>query len=116
MSTWTFLSNHAHVLLVLAQSPDARVRDVAVLVGITERAVQRILRDLSTEGYISVTKEGRRNHYDVRGDRPLRHPVERGVCIRELLGLLEHSGSLQDGCEQRGSEDVGVGLQGDVAS
>lgn len=89
LPTWTFLSSHAHVLLCLARAPDLRIRDLARLIGITERAVQRILLALSTGGYLSVTKDGRRNHYTICVDLPLRHPVEGGVTIRELVHLVE---------------------------
>ena len=86
--SWTFLTNHAHVLFCLAESPSARLRDVADRVGITERAVQRIVSDLHEEGYISIHKEGRRNSYSINERMTLRHPVEEGVCIKDLLGLL----------------------------
>jgi DNA-binding MarR family transcriptional regulator len=85
---WTFLTNHGHVLLCLARAPDRRIRELAEDVGITERAVQRILRDLTDGGYLSVEKEGRRNHYVVRDEAPLRHPVEARHTVGELLGAL----------------------------
>ncbi len=86
-SGWTFLTNHAHVLICLASDPAARVRDVAELVGITERAVQRILTDLEAEGYLERGREGRRNHYDVRTRRPLRHPLEEHRTAEDLIRL-----------------------------
>ena len=73
---WTFLTNHAHVLLCLAREPEILMRDVAVAVGITERAVQRIIADLERDGYLVRTRDGRRNRYEVRSDLPLRHPIE----------------------------------------
>ncbi|MFN9999563.1 MAG: helix-turn-helix transcriptional regulator [bacterium] len=85
---WTFLTNHGHVLLCLARAPDRRIRELAEDVGITERAVQRILRDLTDGGYLSVEKEGRRNHYVVRDEAPLRHPVVARHTVGELLGAL----------------------------
>lgn len=85
MSTWTFLSNHAHILRLLHDDRDLRVRDLALKVGITERAVQRIVHDLVEEGYLSVTKRGRRNHYEPNLDAHLRHPLEEGVTIRQFL-------------------------------
>ena len=92
MSGWTFFSNHAHVLLLLCEEPDLRMRDIAVRVGITERAVQRIIHDLVEEGYLQVEKEGRRNHYEANLDAHLRHPLEEGVTIRELLtGLSQRA-------------------------
>ena len=87
-SPWTFLSNHSHVLILLGQEPGLRMRDLAVRVGVTERAVQRIIAELAQEGYIEVEKEGRRNRYRVRRDRTLRHPVEEGVRIGALLDLV----------------------------
>lgn len=89
---WTFLTNHAHVLLVIAGDPGVRMRDVALRVGITERAVQRIVAELETAGYLERTREGRRNRYVVRRDLPLRHPIERHRSIAALLDLLAASG------------------------
>ena len=86
-SGWTFLTNHAHVLLVVRRDPRARLRDIAESVGITERAVQLILDDLETEGYVRRTKIGRRNEHTVLGG-PLRHPLEHGRAVDELLDAL----------------------------
>lgn len=85
---WTFLSNHGHVLVCLARDPDARLRDVALLVGITERAVQKILADLDAAGVVERRREGRRNRYRLRTDRPLRHPIEAHRTVAALLGML----------------------------
>lgn len=85
---WTFLSNHAHVLISLADDPEARMRDVASRVGITERAVQRIVTELEEGGYLERLKEGRRNRYRVTASRPLRHPIERHCATDELLDLV----------------------------
>ncbi len=85
---WTFLTNHAHVLLCIAQEPEILMRDLAVRVGITERAVQRIVSELEAEGYLVKHREGRRNRYDVVADLPLRHPVERHQRISALLALV----------------------------
>lgn len=85
---WTFLTNHSHVLVCLARDPDLRLRELAQLVGITERAVQSILRDLETGGYLSRRRVGRRNRYDVHPDHPMRHPVEAGHTIAEILAML----------------------------
>ena len=87
-SLWTFLTNHAHVLIALAAEPDARLRDVAERVGITERAVQLIVGDLERAGLLTRTREGRRNHYALHPDVPLRHPVEAHVHVAELLRLI----------------------------
>ena len=87
-STWTFLTNHAHVLVCLAEEPDIRARDIATRVGITERAAQAIVADLVSEGYVTRTREGRRNRYTVKADAPLRHPLEHDHTIGELLVTL----------------------------
>jgi DNA-binding transcriptional ArsR family regulator len=89
---WTFLGNHAHVLFVLAQDPTCRLRDVAARVGITERAVARLVADLAAEGYLEVEREGRRNRYRVDGGRPLRHPLERHRTVRDLVDLILRGG------------------------
>ena len=88
MADWTFLTNHAHVLLCVARDPDVRLRDVASAVGITERAAQRIVADLVEAGYLERTREGRRNRYRLNPALPLRHPLEREHQVQELLGVL----------------------------
>lgn len=85
---WTFLSNHAHVLLCLGRNPDARLRDVATEVGITERAVQGIVGDLEAAGVIVRERHGRRNRYRLNPDAPLRHRLEAHRTIRALLALV----------------------------
>ncbi len=103
-STWTFLSNHAHVLGLLCNEPDLRMRDIAEQVRITERAVQRIIHDLVEEGYVVVRKEGRRNHYDINFDAHLRHPLEAGVSIRmflEGIGNLRAEAKSRTSAEER---------------
>lgn len=82
---WTFLSNHSHVLICLARDPELRMRDVAQLVGITERAVQRIVRELTDAGVLRLEKIGRRNRYHVAGQQPLRHPLEAHHTIEDLI-------------------------------
>ena len=86
--TWTFLTNHAHVLLVVRADPHALLADVARGVGITVRAVQLILADLERDGYVSRTRVGRRNSYVVHGG-PMRHPLEQGRAVEDLLGALD---------------------------
>ena len=86
---WTFLSNHAHVLVYVHQHPTLRIRDIAEAVGITERATQAIVADLVAEGYVQRFREGRRNVYQVTGDVPLRHPVEADHTVADLLAMLE---------------------------
>jgi hypothetical protein len=88
MSKWTLFSNHGHVLVVLSRDADARLRDVAQIVGITERAVQKIVRDLQDGGLVSVTKHGRRNRYRLRLNQPLRHSLEAHCTIGELLDMV----------------------------
>ena len=85
---WTFLSNHGHVLVCLARDPGVRVRDMAVRVGISERAVLRILGELVTADYVRRKREGRRNRYAVRTDLPLRHPVEAHRRVGDLVAAL----------------------------
>jgi DNA-binding Lrp family transcriptional regulator len=85
---WTFLTNHAHVLNCVAGDPDIRLRDIAERVGITERAAQAIVADLVEDGYLTRTRVGRRNRYEVHGDQPLRHPIERDHEVGELLTVL----------------------------
>ena len=86
--TWTFLTNHAHVLISLAGDPTLRIRDLAARVGITERAIQRIISDLEEAGYLTHDRDGRRNLYRVRANRPLRHPVEAHQTVAALLQAL----------------------------
>ncbi len=90
-STWTFLTNHTHVLLCLSRDPGMRMRDIAQEVGITERAVQRIIADLRSTGYLTGTRDGRRVEYTVHRDKHLRHPLERGCRIGDVLDVLEHA-------------------------
>ena len=87
-SDWTFLNNHTHVLLCLAREPGARLRDVAMLVGITERAVQKIVRDLEESSVLRRFRDGRRNKYEIDFSQPLRHPLESNHTVGELLGLF----------------------------
>lgn len=85
---WTFLTNHAHVLFCIAQDPGIRLRDVADRVGITERAVQRIVSELVDGGYITRQRHGRRNTYQVHGRLPLRHAIEHHRKIADLLRMI----------------------------
>ena len=84
---WTFLSNYGHVLVVLGKNPDARMRDIAEQVGITERAVQKIVSELIAEGFVVAQRSGRRNSYEIVRDAHLRHPLEADVLIGELTDL-----------------------------
>jgi DNA-binding MarR family transcriptional regulator len=85
---WTVLSNHGHVLVCLVRDPDVRLRDVALKVGITERAVQKIVADLETAGFLVKTRVSRNNSYTFNHDAPLRHPLESNQSIGELLKLF----------------------------
>lgn len=86
--TWTLLSNHGHVLVCLALDPEIRMRDVAVRVGITERAVQMIIHDLTEAGLVVATKIGRRNRYTVVRTQTFRHPLEANVHIGAFTDLV----------------------------
>ena len=86
--TWTFLTNHAQVLLCLAETPDIRLRDVAERVGITERATQRILAELVAAGYVKTERVGRRNRYTVDRQHAMRHSAQLGHEIGALLEAL----------------------------
>ena len=86
--TWRFLSNHTQVLLCLSRDPEIRLRDVAELVGITERATQRIVADLIASGYVASERVGRRSRYTVNSEISMRHPAQEDVEIGELLHLL----------------------------
>lgn len=86
---WTFLTNHSHVIICLVRNPGMRVRDLAVEIGITERAVLRIVAELEAEGVLSKSKEGRRNTYTIDLDFPLRHPLESQYTLRQLAKSLK---------------------------
>ncbi|HUS43419.1 MAG TPA: winged helix-turn-helix domain-containing protein [Ilumatobacteraceae bacterium] len=86
--TWTFLTNHSHVLICLARDPQLRLRDLAEQVGITERAVQGIVNDLEAAGCLTRHREGRRNRYAIVTDRPMRHRVERQHLVGDLLSAM----------------------------
>ena len=86
---WTFFTDHAHVLLCVARDPDMRLRDLALEVGITERAAQRIVRDLADADYITRLRCGRRNRYTSHLERPLRHRLEAHRAIGDVIGILD---------------------------
>lgn len=85
---WTFFTNHGHVLVCIASDSQMRARDIAAQVGITERAAQGIIGDLVEAGFVTRTREGRRNRYEVHPDRPLRHPLESGHTVGDVLRSL----------------------------
>ena len=86
--SWTFLTNHGHVLLAVAADPDSRIADIAARVGISTRAALGILGDLEHEGYVVRTRRGRRTHYDVRPHRPFRHPSAAHRDVDELIAIF----------------------------
>ena len=89
--SWTFLTNHGHVLLAIASDPTMRLRDIADAVGITERTAVGIVADLEASGYVKRQKVGRRNHYELDPGRPLRHPLEAHHQVGALLDAIVHA-------------------------
>jgi len=88
---WTVFSNHGHVLIFVATNPEARIRDIAAAVGITERRAQAIVSELVDVGFLSVQKSGRRNIYSVHPEARLRHPAEAQHSIGEIISLFQKS-------------------------
>jgi hypothetical protein len=89
---WTLLTGHGHVLVEIARSPEARMRDIAHVVGLTERTVQVIVADLEAAGYLTRTRDGRRNRYTVNSDSLFRHPAQEGHRVGPFLALLAAAG------------------------
>ena len=87
--SWTFLTNHAHVLIAIDRNPELRQRDIAHAVGITVGAVQKIINELERGGYLSHERIGRRNRYEVNPNLPLRHPLEDTHTVGDLLDTLD---------------------------
>ena len=85
---WTFLTNHAHVLIAISRDPELRQRDIAHVVGITPGAVVRILHDLEENGYVTAERVGRRNRYHINDKAALRHPLESDHTVGELIDSL----------------------------
>ena len=85
---WRFLTNHAQVLLCIAHDPEIRVREISEATGITERAAHRIVAELDTAGYITRTRNGRRNNYTIQSHLPLPDPLARGEKVGDLLSVL----------------------------
>lgn len=104
MSKWTLFSNHGHVLICLVKNPTQRLRDVAMEVGITERAVQKIVRDLQDVGMLSITKDGRRNRYRIDKTQPLRHALEAHCTIADLVNFV--GGSESEPAAEHGGDAV----------
>jgi DNA-binding Lrp family transcriptional regulator len=86
---WRFVTNHAHVLECIARDPAVRLRDIAATVGITERTAAQIVSDLEAAGYVTKTRIGRNNRYEIHDELPLRHPQHRHHTVGELIRFLE---------------------------
>jgi len=86
---WRFVTNYAHVLVCIAADPSARLRDIAETVGVTERTASQLVRDLERAGYVTKTRAGRRNQYEVHDELPLRHPLHRHHTVGELIRFLK---------------------------
>ena len=111
MSNWTLFSNHGHVLFCLSRDPQARLRDVAADVGITERAVQKIVRDLQDVGMVSVTKNGRRNSYRIHHKAALRHDIEAGCTLKDLLKVVNKTTFVKQVSKPGQSSDKGAAIK-----
>lgn len=92
MAHWTFLTHHAHVLLEVARNPDATIEELAAAVGVSTRSAVTILNDLEATGYVERERRGRRNHYVLHPDRPLRHPSNAAHTVGELIDALSDLG------------------------
>jgi predicted ArsR family transcriptional regulator len=112
MGDWTFFSNYGHVLVCLSRNREARLRDVAAEVGITERAVQKIVRDLQDAGFLTVTKQGRCNRYRINRRKSLRHDLESHCTVGKLLNLVSRAGQQ----EQRPEPEAGMGTAAATAT
>ncbi|MET9322822.1 helix-turn-helix domain-containing protein [Streptomyces sp. NPDC003038] len=95
-SLWTFLTNHARVLITIARDPGIRLRDVAAICGLTERSVQSIVADLEEAGYLTRSRTGRRNRYDIAQHARFRHPAEADREVTDLLTLLANGPTQPD--------------------
>ncbi len=94
---WVFFTTYWLVLLVIAREPNCRIREIAALVGITERRAQSIVHELEAEGYVKVQKRGRRNAYELNDDATLRHPLVKGRPIKPLLAMLTEGDAVGSG-------------------
>ncbi|MDF2710520.1 MAG: MarR family transcriptional regulator [Nonomuraea muscovyensis] len=102
---WTFLTNHARVLLEIARDPQVRMRDIAAVIGITERAAQGIVTDLKEAGYLDPVRVGRRNHYTIDAGQGFRHPTEANVPVRVLIDMFTHRDRTGTAAERTGAAD-----------
>ena len=85
---WTFLTNHGHVLIILSRNPGIRISELADEIGISERQVSNILKDLHDSGYVTKQRQGRRNSYEISPDAPLRHHSNQDHTVKELIEIL----------------------------
>jgi MarR family len=99
---WTLLTGHGHVLVEIARNPDARIRDIAAVAGLTERAVQAIVADLEAAGYLTRSRTGRRTAYTVDPDMIFRHPAQEGHRVGPFLDLLAAAGDAGNPAEPDG--------------
>ena len=99
--SWTLLTGHGHVLVEIARNPEARIRDISEVVGLTDRSVQAIVADLEAAGYLTRTRTGRRTRYTVNHDSLFRHSAQEGLRVGPFLDLLAAAG-----------DDAGVGPAG----
>jgi hypothetical protein len=90
--SWTLLTGHGHVLVEIARNPDARIRDISAVVGLTDRTVQAIVADLEAAGYLTRTRTGRRTRYSVNHDSLFRHSAQEGLRVGPFLELLGVTG------------------------
>lgn len=97
MAEWSFLTNHARALVCIAHDPGARLREIAAVLGVTERRVFGIVTDLTEAGYVVKEKDGRRNRYHIQNHLPLRGLIDREPTIGELLGVLVDTGTTESG-------------------
>jgi hypothetical protein len=106
MADWSFLTNHGRVLLCIAHDPGVRLRDIAAMVGITERSAYGIVSDLAAAGYAVKQKDGRRNRYQIQAHLPLRGPTSQQLAIGEVLALL--AGATAGGQLTRGNQPEAI--------
>lgn len=98
---WRFLTNYAHVLTCVGADPSLRLRDIAAAVGITERTAAQIVKDLQQAGYLTKTRNGRRNTYEVHDALPLRHPLHRHHTVGDLIRFLQGPAEIAAGAEAK---------------
>ena len=90
MKNWNFITNHGLVLLYVSRNPQCTMREIAAAIGITERSVQRLLKELEVEGYVTWQGTGKGNIYEINHTRELKHDLTRDSIVGDLLDLLAH--------------------------